>query len=71
MQKIINKCQHVFLFNYHVCLSLAECRVLLMECTEDISIPLQNLAEVTWSAKVLYAIISGENLKTSMKHMPV
>jgi hypothetical protein len=33
-----------------------------MECTEDISVPLQTLAEVTWSAKVLYAIISGENL---------
>ncbi|XP_024198692.1 putative E3 ubiquitin-protein ligase LIN-2 [Rosa chinensis] len=41
---------------------ISECRVLLMESTEDISIPLQNLAEVTWSAKVLYAIISGHNL---------
>nr|XP_004296299.2 PREDICTED: putative E3 ubiquitin-protein ligase LIN-1 [Fragaria vesca subsp. vesca] len=41
---------------------ISECRVLLMESTEDISIPLQNLAEVTWSAKVLYAIISGENI---------
>ncbi|XP_050371426.1 putative E3 ubiquitin-protein ligase LIN-2 isoform X2 [Argentina anserina] len=41
---------------------ISECRVLLMESTEDISIPLQNLAEVTWSAKVLYAIISGESL---------
>ncbi|ONH99153.1 hypothetical protein PRUPE_6G014500 [Prunus persica] len=41
---------------------ISECRVLLRESTEDIAVPLENLAEVTWSAKLLHAIISGENL---------
>ncbi|KAM2691327.1 hypothetical protein EV2_005741 [Malus domestica] len=40
---------------------ISECRVLLRENTEDIAVPLENLAEVTWSAKLLHDIISEEN----------
>ncbi|XP_034892446.1 putative E3 ubiquitin-protein ligase LIN [Populus alba] len=38
-----------------------ECRSLLMIIAEEISVPLQSLAEVTWTAKELHAIISGED----------
>ncbi|KAA8528137.1 hypothetical protein F0562_035612 [Nyssa sinensis] len=41
---------------------MPECRVLLMTIAEEIAIPLRNLAEVTWMAKQLYAIISREDL---------
>ncbi|XP_037491027.1 putative E3 ubiquitin-protein ligase LIN-1 isoform X2 [Jatropha curcas] len=39
-----------------------KCRVLLMTIAEEIVIPLRRLVEVTWTAKKLYAIISGEYL---------
>ncbi|KAF5203839.1 Transducin/WD40 repeat-like superfamily protein [Thalictrum thalictroides] len=39
---------------------ISECRVLLMTIGEEIMIPLQSLAVVTWTAKELHAIISGE-----------
>ncbi|KAA8549603.1 hypothetical protein F0562_001379 [Nyssa sinensis] len=41
---------------------IPECRVLLNTIAEEIAIPLRSLAEVTWTAKQLYAIISGEDL---------
>lgn len=41
--------------------SAAECGSLLMIIAEEISVPLQSLAEVTWTAKELHAIISGED----------
>ncbi|KAM6598168.1 hypothetical protein CsatA_008692 [Cannabis sativa] len=40
----------------------AECRVLLMSMAENITGPLPSLAEETWTAKMLYAIISGHEL---------
>ncbi|XP_044483410.1 putative E3 ubiquitin-protein ligase LIN-1 isoform X2 [Mangifera indica] len=39
---------------------ISECRVLLMTIAEEIIIPLRSLAEETWTAKQLYAIISRE-----------
>ncbi|KAJ9183105.1 hypothetical protein P3X46_007012 [Hevea brasiliensis] len=39
---------------------IPECRVLLMTIAEEIAVPLQSLVESTWTAKQLYAIISGE-----------
>ncbi|KAG8657784.1 hypothetical protein MANES_03G090300v8 [Manihot esculenta] len=41
---------------------IPECRVLLMTIAEEIAVPLGSLVEVTWTAKQLYAIISGECL---------
>ncbi|XP_059665160.1 putative E3 ubiquitin-protein ligase LIN isoform X2 [Cornus florida] len=41
---------------------IPECRVLLMTIAEDIRFPLRSLYEVTWTAKQLYGIISGEDL---------
>ncbi|KAL5707675.1 hypothetical protein ACHQM5_018547 [Ranunculus cassubicifolius] len=41
---------------------ISECRVLLMTIREEILIPLQSLAVVTWTAKQLHTIISGERL---------
>lgn len=41
---------------------VAECRVLMTEMGEDIAASLQNLAEVAWTAKLLYAIISERDL---------
>lgn len=38
----------------------AECRVLLIKIAEEIGPSLENLAEVTWTARELYAIISGQ-----------
>ncbi|KAF4359178.1 hypothetical protein F8388_005287 [Cannabis sativa] len=38
---------------------IPECRVLLMSMAENITGPLPSLAEETWTAKMLYAIISG------------
>ncbi|XP_061981236.1 putative E3 ubiquitin-protein ligase LIN-1 [Populus nigra] len=38
-----------------------ECGSLLMIIAEEIAVPLQSLAEVTWTAKELHAIISGED----------
>lgn len=43
-------------------LSVAECRVLLMTIADEIAAPLRSLSEVTWTAKQLYANISGEDL---------
>ncbi|PON48812.1 Coatomer beta subunit [Parasponia andersonii] len=40
----------------------AECRVLLMSMAENITAPLRSLAEETWTAKLLYAIVSGQEL---------
>ncbi|XP_050217157.1 putative E3 ubiquitin-protein ligase LIN-2 isoform X2 [Mercurialis annua] len=37
-----------------------ECRILLMTIGEEIGIPLQRLVEVTWTARQLNAIISGQ-----------
>ncbi|KAF5930143.1 hypothetical protein HYC85_031016 [Camellia sinensis] len=37
----------------------SECRVLLMTIAEELAVPLRSLAEVTWTAKELYATISG------------
>ncbi|KAF2286225.1 hypothetical protein GH714_011906 [Hevea brasiliensis] len=39
---------------------IPECRVFLMTIAEEIAVPLQSLVESTWTAKQLYAIISGE-----------
>ncbi|XP_065861720.1 putative E3 ubiquitin-protein ligase LIN-1 isoform X2 [Euphorbia lathyris] len=39
---------------------IPECRVLLMTIAEEIAVALQSLIEVTWIAKQLYHIISGE-----------
>ncbi|XAR60414.1 Ubiquitin--protein ligase [Bertholletia excelsa] len=39
---------------------IPECRVLLMQIAGDIAVPLKSLAEVTWTAKELNAIISEE-----------
>ncbi|KAM4084493.1 hypothetical protein ACB094_08G136400 [Castanea mollissima] len=41
---------------------ISECRVLLMTIADEIAAPLRSLAEVTWTAKQLYANISGEDL---------
>ncbi|KAL5539881.1 hypothetical protein UlMin_043580 [Ulmus minor] len=41
---------------------ISECRVLLMSMAEDIKDPLQSLAGVTWTAKLLYSTVSGEAL---------
>ncbi|XP_060965703.1 putative E3 ubiquitin-protein ligase LIN-2 [Cannabis sativa] len=41
---------------------MPECRVLLMSMAENITGPLPSLAEETWTAKMLYAIISGHEL---------
>ncbi|XVF69739.1 hypothetical protein PTKIN_Ptkin11bG0106000 [Pterospermum kingtungense] len=41
---------------------ISECRVLLMTIAEEIAIPLKSIADVTWTAKELYAIISGIDL---------
>ncbi|XP_048324017.2 putative E3 ubiquitin-protein ligase LIN-1 [Ziziphus jujuba] len=38
---------------------ISECRVLITTMAEDIAGPLKSLAEITWTAKLLYAIISG------------
>ncbi|CAL5425668.1 unnamed protein product [Camellia sinensis] len=38
---------------------IPECRVLLMTIAEELAVPLRSLAEVTWTAKELYATISG------------
>ncbi|PSR86869.1 E3 ubiquitin-protein like [Actinidia chinensis var. chinensis] len=40
---------------------IPECRVLLMSISEELAVPLRSLAEVTWTAKELYAIVSGED----------
>ncbi|PON83903.1 Coatomer beta subunit [Trema orientale] len=40
----------------------AECRVLLRSMAENITAPLRSLAEETWTAKLLYAIVSGQEL---------
>lgn len=45
-----------------VFLFAAECRVLLMTIAEEIVVPLRRLSEKTWTAKELYATISGEAL---------
>ncbi|KAL2487861.1 putative E3 ubiquitin-protein ligase [Forsythia ovata] len=39
---------------------IPECRVLLMKMGEEMATPLENLAEVTWTAKQLYIIISNQ-----------
>lgn len=39
---------------------ISECRVLLMTFAEEIHDPLQDLVEVTWTSKYLYAAIFGE-----------
>ncbi|KAG8389078.1 hypothetical protein BUALT_Bualt02G0191800 [Buddleja alternifolia] len=44
------------LFNFS---NIAECRAVLMTFAEEIVSCLQNLADVTWTAKELHAIISG------------
>ncbi|KAJ0083723.1 hypothetical protein Patl1_29893 [Pistacia atlantica] len=40
---------------------IPECRVLMMTIAEEINVPLRSLAEETWTAKQLYAIISRED----------
>ncbi|XP_044507006.1 putative E3 ubiquitin-protein ligase LIN isoform X2 [Mangifera indica] len=44
---------------------IPECRLLLMTIAEEIIVPLQSLAEETWTAKQLYAIISREDWVSS------
>ncbi|XP_062171926.1 putative E3 ubiquitin-protein ligase LIN isoform X2 [Alnus glutinosa] len=41
---------------------ISECRVLLMAMAKEIAAPLRSLAGVTWTAKQLYAIVSGGDL---------
>ncbi|KAF6149341.1 hypothetical protein GIB67_016879 [Kingdonia uniflora] len=41
---------------------ISECRVVLMTIGQEIRAPLQSLAGVTWTAKHLLAVISGEGL---------
>ncbi|KAH7849018.1 hypothetical protein Vadar_011809 [Vaccinium darrowii] len=41
--------------------NIPECRVLLMAIAEELAEPLRSLAEVTWTAGELYALISGED----------
>ncbi|XP_010265971.1 PREDICTED: putative E3 ubiquitin-protein ligase LIN-1 isoform X2 [Nelumbo nucifera] len=43
---------------------ISECRVLLMKIADEIVIPLRSLVEVTWTAKQLHKILSGEDLTT-------
>ncbi|KAK6164245.1 hypothetical protein DH2020_001109 [Rehmannia glutinosa] len=40
--------------------TIPECRVLLTKIAEEIEFPLENLAEVTWTAKELHTIIFGQ-----------
>jgi hypothetical protein len=40
-----------------------------MAIAEEIAVPLRSLAEVTWPAKQLYAIISGGDLYSYWKHI--
>ncbi|KAM7528857.1 hypothetical protein LguiB_032267 [Lonicera macranthoides] len=47
------------LFNFS---KIPECRILLMTIGEEIAIPLGRLAEVTWTAKELYAVVSHQHL---------
>ncbi|KAK2977671.1 hypothetical protein RJ640_015668 [Escallonia rubra] len=42
-----------------------ECRFVLMTITEEIAVPLRSLAEVTWTAKELYALLCEEDLCSS------
>ncbi|KAJ6325912.1 hypothetical protein OIU78_013076 [Salix suchowensis] len=49
------------LFSKYNELRISECRSLLMITSEEISAPLQSLTGVTWTAKELHAIISGED----------
>ncbi|KAF9597997.1 hypothetical protein IFM89_023512 [Coptis chinensis] len=41
---------------------ISECRVLMRTIGEEIMVPLQSLAVVTWTAKQLYTVISGEHV---------
>ncbi|KAF8395916.1 hypothetical protein HHK36_019871 [Tetracentron sinense] len=41
---------------------ISECRVLLTTIADEIMVPLRNLAQVTWTAKQLHAVISGEDI---------
>ncbi|KAI4334674.1 hypothetical protein L6164_013391 [Bauhinia variegata] len=41
---------------------ISECKTLLMTMAEDIAEPLHRLADVTWAAKQLHAIVSGADL---------
>lgn len=40
-----------------------------MTIAEEIAAPLESLAEVTWTAKQLYAIIAGGRLQSNRKHI--
>ncbi|XP_052184540.1 putative E3 ubiquitin-protein ligase LIN-2 isoform X2 [Diospyros lotus] len=40
---------------------IPECRLLLMKTAKEITVPLKSLAEVTWTARELYSMISMED----------